>query len=234
MNEKENKIQEKDLVNDERISRFMQGLMGADEEAAFLIELKNNEKLRNQAIAQARLVKGMKQVDDELKEMFQHTDEQTIRNIANQVTARKNRSTQWLAIAASVVFIVFVGFKSYDYYDTTSLGKEYAKAFPTSSIVRGESNVDVESELKALFNNVAQNRDLENTISRLEKIWELSKLDTYNEYTDYAPYIGWNLAIGYLEDYEKNKAKNVLVIMSQEYPAGSAMGDKVLQLLNEL
>ena len=232
MNEKENIIQEKDLVNDERISRFMQGLMEADEEDAFQIELKNNEELRNQAIAQARLVKGMKQVDEELKEMFQRTDEQTIRNIANRVTARKNRSTRWLAIAASVVFIVFVGFKSYDYYDTTNLGKEYANAFPTSSIVRGESNADVESELKALFDNVAQNRDLDNTTSRLKTLWELSKQESYNDYTDYSPYIGWNLAIGYLENYEKAKAKEILKEMKQVYPEGTALGDKIREVLN--
>ena len=234
MNEKENIIQEKDLVNDERISRFLQGLIDADEETAFQIELKNNEELRNQAIAQARLVKGMKQVDEELKDMFQHTDEQTIRKIANRVTARKNRSTRWLAIAASVVFIVFVGFKSYDYYDTTSLGKEYANAFPTSSIVRGESNADVESELKTLFGNVAQNRDLGNTTSRLEIIWELSKQDTYNDYTDYAPYIGWNLAIGYLENYEKADAKAVLEKMAEMYPEGTSVGDKIVELLYKM
>ena len=234
MNEKENIIQDKDLANDERISRFMQGLMEADEEAAFQTELKNNEKLRNQAIAQARLVKGMKQVDEELKEMFRHTDEQTLRNIANQVTARKNRSTRWLAIAASVVFIVFVGFKSYDYYDTTSLGKEYANAFPTSSIVRGESNVDVESELKALFDNVAQNKDLDNTTSRLKTLWELSKQETYNDYTDYCPYIGWNLAIGYLENYDKADAKAVLEEMVEMYPKGTSVGDKVVQLLYKM
>lgn len=232
MNGKENIIQEKDLVNDERISRFMQGLMEADEEDAFQIELKNNEELRNQAIAQARLVKGMKQVDEELKEMFQRTDEQTIRNIANRVTARKNRSTRWLAIAASVVFIVFVGFKSYDYYDTTNLGKEYANAFPTSSIVRGELNTDVESELKALFDNVAQNRDLDNTTSRLKTLWELSKQESYNDYTDYSPYIGWNLAIGYLENYEKAKAKEILKEMKQVYPEGTALGNKIREVLN--
>ena len=232
MNEKENIIQEKDLVNDERISRFLQGLMEADEEDAFQIELKNNEELRNQAIAQARLVKGMKQVDEELKEMFQRTDEQTIRKIANRVTARKNRSTRWLAIAASVVFIVFVGFKSYDYYDTTNLGKDYANAFPTSSIVRGELNTDVESELKALFDNVAQNRDLDNTTSRLKTLWELSKQESYNDYTDYSPYIGWNLAIGYLENYEKAKAKEILKEMKQVYPEGTALGDKIREVLN--
>ena len=232
MNEKENIIQDKDLVNDERISRFMQGLMEADEEAAFQTELKNNEELRNQAIAQARLVKGMKQVDEELKGLFRQTDEQTIRNIANRVTARKNRSTRWLAIAASIVFIVFVGFKSYDYYDTTNLGKEYANAFPTSSIVRGELNTDVESELKALFDNVAQNRDLDNTTSRLKTLWELSKQESYNDYTDYSPYIGWNLAIGYLENYEKAKAKEILKEMKQVYPEGTALGDKIREVLN--
>ena len=232
MNEKENIIQEKDLVNDERISRFMQGLMEADEEDAFQIELKNNEELRNQAIAQARLVKGMKQVDEELKGLFRQTDEQTIRNIANRVTARKNRSTRWLAIAASIVFIVFVGFKSYDYYDTTNLGKEYANAFPTSSIIRGELNTDVESELKALFDNVAQNRDLDNTTSRLKTLWELSKQESYNDYTDHSPYIGWNLAIGYLENYEKAKAKEILKEMKQVYPEGTALGDKIREVLN--
>lgn len=234
MNEKENIIQEKDLVNDERISRFLQGLMDADEETAFQIELKNNEELRNQAIAQARLVKGMKQVDEELKDMFRHTDEQTIRKIANRVTARKNRSTRWLAIAASVVFIVFVGFKSYDYYDTTSLGKEYANTFPTTSIIRGETNTDVETELSILFNNVAECKDLDDTTSRLSTLWELSKQDTYNDYTDFAPYIGWNLAIGYLENYEKTKANDVLIEMKQTYPEGTALGDKVVQLINEM
>lgn len=232
MNEKENIIQEKDLVNDERISRFMQGLMEADEEVAFQIELKNNEELRNQAIVQARLVKGMKQVDEELKEMLRHIDEQTIRNIANQVTTRKNHSTRWLAIAASVVFVVFVGFKSYDYYDTTSLGKEYANAFPISTIIRGETNTDVDTELTMLFNNVVEGKDLDNTTSRLKTLWELSKQESYNDYTDYSPYIGWSLAIGYLENYEKAKAKEILKEMKQVYPEGTALGDKIREVLN--
>lgn len=232
MNDTENIISERELLNDERVSRFMQGLMTADEEAAFIEELKSHEDLRNQAIAQARLVKGMRQVDEELREMLRHTDEQTIRQIANQVTGRKTHSTRWFAIAASVVFIIFVGFKSYDYYDTTSLGREYANAFPTSSIVRGESNADVESEMKALFDNVAQNRDLDNTTSRLKTLWELSKQETYNDYTDYSPYIGWNLAIGYLENYEKAKAKEILQEMKQIYPEGTALGDKIREVLN--
>ena len=230
-------IQEIDLLNDDRISRYMQGMMEPEEEMSFIEELKNNEELRNQAIAQARLVKGMKQVDEELKDALRQADKQTIKRIANEVSessVNKKSYARRLAIAASIVFIVFVGFKSYDYYDTTSLGKEYANAFPASSIIRGEANTDVETELSTLFNNIAEGNDLENTTSRLATLWELSKQDTYNDYTDYAPYIGWNLAIGYLENYEKNKAREVLMQIKQTYPERTALGDKTIQLLKEL
>ena len=237
MNDNENSVQEKDLLNDERISRFLQGKMKADEEATFMEEMKNNDDLRDQAIVQARLVKGMKQVDEELKDAFRQADEQTIKRIAKETfetSVSKKSSARWLAIAASIVFIVFVGFKSYDYYDTTSLGKEYANTFPTTSIIRGETNTAVETELSTLFNNVAECKDLDDTTSRLSTLWELSKQDTYNDYTDFAPYIGWNLAIGYLENYEKTKAKDVLIEMKQTYPEGTALGDKVVQLINEM
>ena len=229
----DNIIQEKDLLNDERISRYMQGRMNVDEESAFMEELKNNEDLRNQAISQARLVKGMKQVDKELKDAFREADEQTIKRIAkeaSETSVSKKSSARWLAIAASVVFIVFVGFKSYDYYDTTSLGKKFANTFPTSTIIRGEANADVDTELTTLFNNVAEGKDLDNTTSRLKTLWELSKQETYNDYTDYAPYIGWNLAIGYLRNYEKTMARNVLSEMETIYDNETIIGKKVREL----
>lgn len=234
MNEKENIIQEKDLLNDERISRYMQGKMNADEESSFMEELKNNEDLRNQAIAQARLVKGMKQVDEELKDAFREADEQTIGRIAKEAVGNKKHSARWLAIAASIVFIVFVGFKSYDYYDTTSLGREYANTFPTSTIIRGEANTDVDTELTKLFNNVAEGKDLDNTTSRLKTLWELSKQDTYNDYTDYTPYIGWNLAVGYLCNYEKAMARNVLSEMETIYDNETIIGKKIRELIKAI
>lgn len=234
MNDNENSVQEKDLLNDERISRYMKGVMNADEESAFMEELKNNADLRNQAIAQARLVKGMKQVDEELRDAFREADEQAIKCFANEAIGRKKHSARWLAIAASIVFIVFVGFKSYDYYDTTSLGREYANTFPTSTIIRGEANADVDKELAMLFNNVAEGKDLDNTTSRLATLWELSKQDAYNDYTDYAPYIGWNLAVGYLRNYEKTLARNVLSEMETIYENETIIGKKVRELINTI
>lgn len=233
MKNREDIVQEKDLLNDERISRFLQGLMKESEEAAFIEELKKNVDLRKQAITQARLVKGMKQIDEELKDAFRHADEQTIKRIASQATKKENKSVHWLAYAASIILIVFVGFKGYDYHSTVNLGKQYANTFVLSDIVRGESNTEVENELKGLFDNVINGKDLRKTTERLDAIWQIAKQDTYNDYTDYAPYIGWYLAIGYLRDYEKLKANKILVEMNEMYPIGTSIGDGVKEVLRK-
>ena len=260
---KDNKDMEKVLLEDERISHFLQGLMNASEEAAFLEELKSNKELRQRASAQARLIKGLKQVDEELVNIFKRINRSDIEQMKKEIENRNqgksvaiaevsmnilnednDESTETVNIsstssirkfiaAASIILIFFVGYKSYDYYDTTSLGKEYANTFPVSSIVRGEANENVDTELIALFENVTNEEDLDQTISSLVALWQIAKQDTYNEYTDYAPYIGWYLAIAYLEDYEKDRAMDILEEMELMYPEGTVIGDRVRELIME-
>ena len=261
---KDNKDMEKVLLEDERISHFLQGLMNASEEAAFLEELKSNKELRQRASAQARLIKGLKQVDEELVNIFKRINRSDIEQMKKEIENRNqgksvaiaevsmnilnednDESTETVNIsstsgirkfiaAASIILIFFVGYKSYDYYDTTSLGKEYANTFPVSSIVRGEANENVDTELIALFENVTNEEDLDQTISSLVALWQTAKKDTYNDYTDYAPYIGWYLAIAYLEDYEKDRAVDILEEMELMYPEGTVLGDMVKELIKEL
>lgn len=54
------------LERDELISRYLKGEMDSDEEARFLSHIESDEQLRQDAIDQALLVKGMYQVDQEL------------------------------------------------------------------------------------------------------------------------------------------------------------------------
>ena len=234
MSDNEYVVPNKDLRNDDLIDRFLQGKMDENEEKAFLEELNRNEELRERAILQARLVKGMAQVDDEIIDAYTEAEESSKSSKATVVSIGKKHSVRWIAIAASIVFIVFVGFKSYDYYETTSLGREYANTFPVSTIVRGETNANIDTELTTLFNNVAEGKDLDNTTSRLATLWELSKQDTYNDYTDYAPYIGWNLAVGYLRNYEKDMALNVLTEMETIYDNETIIGKKVCELIKAI
>ena len=216
------------IEEDERIVRYLQGKMTDEEEHSFFEELSNDADLRERAIIQARMIKGMKQIDAEIEGFHNNSVDKG----TNKVYSLSTLSKRWLAIAASIVFVIFVGYKSYDYYETTSLGKEYANTLPMSTIIRGDTNKDVETELQELFDKVSNAEDLDNVTSRLATLWEQAKLDTYNDYTDYAPYIGWYLAIGYLENYEKAKAKEILKEMKQVYPEGTALGDKIREILN--
>lgn len=267
---------EKLLIDDDRISLYLQGKMSADEEASFVEELKTNDGLRQRAVAQARLIRGMKQADEELVDAFKQADKQTIQNVIHESREYVNafrlggnaaiggysiendedfidgspldssKTTndiaevkpnkfllRWLAYAASVIIIFFIGDKGYDYYSTVNLGKQYANTFVLSEIVRGEANADVEDELKTLFDNVIKGKDLRKTTERLDAIWQIAKQDTYNDYTDYAPYIGWYLAIGYLRDYEKLKANKILVEMNEMYSEHVVIGTKIEEIMKE-
>ena len=212
--------------NEERINRYLHGEMTPEEESVFESDLQKDDTLKRQAESMARIVKEMKVLGDE------HD-----KHLVEQMKASSEKKTshvRWISIAASIALIFTVGYHIYDYSATTSLGREYASAFPASSIIRGEENEDVSETLAALFDNVANGEDLDNTIAQLEKLWTLSQSDTYNGYTTYEPYISWNLAIAHLRNNDKKEAKTILKQLRTMYPEGTAIGDKVTELLNEL
>ena len=62
MEEDINKIDDRLLKEDDRITSYLKGQMSDKEEQAFLKELEENPELKGRAIAMARLVKGLKQV----------------------------------------------------------------------------------------------------------------------------------------------------------------------------
>ena len=76
--------------------------------------------------------------------------------------------------------------------------------------------------------------DSDYTTQRLAELWDLAKQDTYNEYTNYASYIGWYLALGYLESYEKGKARHILEEMKERYDSDTIIGEKIRAIINKL
>lgn len=229
----ENDIQSA-IRRDERISRYLKGKMNAQEEKQFLADMASDEQLKQDAIAQARLVKGMAQVDEELIQELKTASESKIAYSGRSRRIMFRKPIAWLSVAASVAVLLFAGYKGYDYYDTTRLGMKYATAFPMETLVRGETDDAVETELRMLFDNVVERKDLKETTKRLSELWELSNQETYNDYTDYASYIGWYLAIGYLEDYEKGKARTVLLNMLDDAHISIFIKDQIKLILKRL
>ena len=212
--------------NEERINRYLHGEMSSEEESVFETDLQKDDTLRQQAESMARIVKGMEVVG------IEH-DKQLLEKMKAS-SGKKTSSLRWISIAASITLVFTVSYFVYDYSATTRLGKEYAYAFPVSEVIRGEEDEEVASTLTLLFDNVANGKDLDNTIKQLEELWALAQSDTYNGYTTYEPYIGWNLAVAHLRNHDKREAKKVLEDMAVHYPQGSPMGDKIIEILNRL
>ncbi len=247
MIDKINNIDEALLLEDEIIVRYLKGKMTTDEEEKFMQEVNSNDELKSKAVAIARMVKGMKEVgtasDKGVVGEFLTTDSDEIRAVAKHASATKKkgkvmswrRTATWLSAAASVALLIWGGFTYLDYRKTTALGNEYSTVFTSSQLIRGgEDNAEIENKLAMLFDNVASKQDLDNTLHELTLCWELATQDTYNDYTDYAPEIGWNLAVGHLRKNDKKKAKATLEKLIDIAPEGTAIGDNARELLNKI
>lgn len=240
------------LEEDDRIVAYLKGKMSAEEEKLFLKELNDNPELKEKAVITARLVKGLKKVgaekDKDTRGAFmassaggvQSAAEKAIHvdNISDAASAKAisiRRTSTWLSIAASLLFIVWIGFEYKDYRHTTGLGEEFGNAISSSMIARGaDTHTEAEKKLMSLFANVKSGDNLDNAIHELSLCWELSTMDTYNDYTNFSAEIGWNLAIAYLKDNNKRDAKIVLenlIVTSEE---GSAIYNSSKQLLEKI
>ena len=238
-------IDEQVFTQNERISKYLQGQLTKEEELAFLEDVKKDPDFKARAIAAARLAKGIsdvgKEQDKDVVNAFKIANKENVMEIAKKV-AEEEKSTarivafkkgfKVMSVAASILFIVFVGFQYKEYNHVTSLGNDNAVLLDEPIFKGNES--PVVDEVLTLNKNVVEKKDLDNTIQRLEVLWELSKMETYNDYTDFAPEIGWNLAIAYLKDNEKKKAANILQEMSTMYDKDTAIGKDIINLLNKI
>lgn len=236
-------LEDKDLSRfDEMLSRYIKGQLSEVEEVEFKQLIADDPELRNKAIATARLVKAMDDVVNEqdikvIGEIKQSTEKE-IKIVASDVSGAMIKRPRILkfrkfilsfSVAASILLCVSGGYKYYKYEQVTSLGSEYLAYFPASEFSRGE-NDDVSGILKEMYSDIETKHNIDDAIVRLSDMWAKSRGDTFNDYTEYMPEIGWMLANAYLRDNDKSKALEVLGILITESPEGTAMGDKAREL----
>lgn len=242
---------------EDTLNKYLKGELSRDEEAQFLNLLAGNPELKRKAIDTARLASAMNHVgteqDQEVIAEIQESNKQIISHLAKDVAEIRNvqeddavtnhvskprilnlkRIMISFSAAASILLCIFGGYKYYLYNETTQLGQEYLAYFPGGDFSRGEAD-EVQKQLDGFYGDIENKTNLDKVIFTLESMWEQSKSETYNDYTEFMPEIGWMLANAYLRDNEKSKALKVLSILADEYPNDTAMGNKVRELKNKI
>ena len=135
----------------------------------------------------------------------------------------------------AAIVIVFWGSRYYiDYRYTTRLADEYATAFVMEpAATRGTGDEEVARTMSRLFASVRSGKRLPVVQDRLSKLWKLSLQPTYNDYTPYSSLIGWNLAIAYLKNNDKTRAREVLTVLAS-HADSDAVRAKAAELLAKL
>lgn len=232
------------LTDVELIERFLCGNMDADEEARFMASLNADEQRRSKAIAMAYLVKAMKaegsRHDRQLIQAMSSLDRSDVAQVAARAAGGHKKGKllygfiTTLSVVAAIV-IVFWGSRYYiDYRYTTRLADEYATAFVMEpAATRGTGDEEVARTMSRLFASVRSGKRLPVVQDRLSKLWKLSLQPTYNDYTPYSSLIGWNLAIAYLKNNDKTRAREVLTVLAS-HADSDAVRAKAAELLAKL
>ena len=227
---------------DIRLELFLKNRMTEEEGKDFLRELQSNPELRERAQTMAAAIKNMKELKYEygqsVASKIERLSEREFRNVAGlswKASIISMRSFVRMSIAACFVGVISFGaYRYYLYNETIALGNSYYSEVPTELVVRGTDNVS--QQLSQLFTNVKNNKDLDNTILNLEEKFSLAISEEFNEYINYMNDIGWNLAIAYLKDGDREKAVKTLelLISHSESDVIIAKCKKLISDINQL
>lgn len=242
----ESKENQRLMEFDEKLDDFLKGRMTTEEEQEFKTLLASNPDLKQKAIATVRMVKAMQtlgeQRDRAIINEIAESSEDKLKATAIQTSGARLRKVRIIpfrrfmisfSAAASILLCVFGGYKYYKYEQVTALGSEYLAYFPASDFSRGEED-NIASKLQIFYTNIDDGKEKKATIDELSMMWKESRSETYNDYTEYMPELGWMLANAYLCDNEKEKAIAVLNQLIADCPEDTAIGEKARELREKI
>jgi len=220
--DKYNDIQQEAI--DERIDSFIRGTMTEEEEAAFKEEIKADPELRAQVLATVSLIKGIRS-QEAAKEKV----------LIQKNTKNRTRSIMLWACSIAALFVIFFGvYKEKRYQDLSAIVSPYYSEYNMSEYSRGD---DIDSvtvaHLYTLFNNIKEQRNVNDIIEELEPIY--ASLDSDIAYSTYANDISLNLALAYIKDDQIDNAIPVLKKLEEDNPDApiAAKANELLKKLQE-
>lgn len=148
-----------------------------------------------------------------------------------------------LSAVAVMAAAFWGGLKYYDAQSLSHMGNEYIVLFlpqTESGIMRaGVADTHAATEVAKLYNAAYtyQQLDAEKaaaTLSQLKELWQKAQSDTYNEYTNQAPLIGWALTNVYLINHDEQNALHTLDKLIELTAPQSLIQTKAVELRHKI
>jgi hypothetical protein len=211
---------------DEKVDKFLKGMMSETEESEFKKELSANADLRQRAKAITILLKG-------LREKGRERDQKIIEEGHPHI----KQCPAWKRIAVCACAAAIVGistFKYIDYRHTSHLAEitaPYCTEFDKSEVLRGDIDTATVNQLAKIFQEVKTGQNLPDAVDKLEKAYV--EIDNNFTYTQFANNISWYYAIALIKTDKNDKAKQVLkkiILDNQDMP----IAKRAKELMKEL
>ena len=217
--EKNNDIQMEAI--DERIDKYIRGIMTEEEETAFKDEIKADPVLRSHVLATLSLIKGIREQDAAQEKELIHNN-----------TQNRARALLWWACSIAAVFAIFFGYqKDKRFNELSNIVSPYYAEYSMSDYARGDLDSVSVARLYKLFNSIKTQRNVSDIIKELEPIYAL--LDSDFTYNSLANDIALNLALAYIKDDQTDKAIPVLEKLVEDNP-DTPIALKAHQILKEI
>lgn len=148
-----------------------------------------------------------------------------------------------LSAVAVMAAVFWGGLKYYDAQSLSQMGNEYIALFlpqTESGIMRADvADTHAATEVAKLYNAAYTYQQLDAktaaaTLSQLKALWQKAQSDTYNEYTNQAPLIGWALANVYLINHDELNALHTLDKLIELTAPQSLVQTKAIELRHKI
>ena len=191
---------------DERIDKYIRGIMTEEEVTTFKDEIKADPELRSHVLATLSLIKGIREQDAAKEKELIHNN-----------TQNRARTLLWWACSIAAVFAIFFGYqKDQRFNELSNIVSPYYAEYNMSDYARGDIDSITVAHLYTLFNQIKKQRNMSDIIKELEPIYV--SLDSDFTYNAYANDIAWNLALAYIKDDQTNKAIPILEKLVEDNP----------------
>lgn len=216
------------IDQDDRIERFIRDNMTPDEEAEFKDDLNYDSSLKERALTTSLMAKSMKERRMEEEKAFTEQLNSAVKASLHQV--RIISLKEFMEIAASLlIYLGFGGylcFTEYSYQQRNSIVAENI-SLGEAITARGEGDEAMLSKLDSIATTIKKGRDMTKVIAELKGLYNKRLTDV--DCAQNSATIGWYLALAYIKDDQKDKAKDVLIILKKEQPQMATRINKLLK-----